>query len=94
MLRDVRHMVTDGLLGLSGDQGEGVHIKIGVSPVKSKSPVIITGNSTAAKIKEKLGLSPLADSVMDSCENGAGKVICIPAGASTKGTITEADSTS
>ena len=94
MLRDVRHTVTDGLLGLSGDQGEGVHIKIGVSPVKSKGPIIITGTSTAAKMKEKLGLSPLADSVMDSCENGAGKVICIPAGASAKGTITEAESKS
>ena len=41
MLRDVRHTVTDGLLGLSGDQGEGVHIKIGVSPVKSKGPIIV-----------------------------------------------------
>ncbi len=94
MLRDVKHTVTDGLLGLSKDQGEGVHIKIGVSPIKGSGPIIISGNNTAAKIRERLGLSPLADSVMDSCENGAGKIICIPVEASTKGMCKEAESKS
>lgn len=94
MLRDVRHEVSDGLLGLSHDQGEGVHIKIGVSPVISAEPITISGSSTVAKIKDKLGLSPLADSVMDSCENGAGKIICIPVSATTNGTCNVTDSKS
>ncbi len=94
MLRDVRHTVTDGLLGLSDDLGEGTHIKIGVSPVKSASPITITGSSTTAKIKSRLGFSPLADSVMDSCENGAGKILCIPVKASIAGTCTAKESQS
>ncbi len=94
MLRDVRHTITDGQLGLSGNLGEGIHIKVGVSPRQPLAPVTVSGSSTAAKIKEKLGLCPLADSVMDSCENGASKVICIPVAASTAGTCTEAVSQS
>ncbi|MCQ4924086.1 DUF2586 domain-containing protein [Tissierella carlieri] len=87
MLRDVRHEITDGLLGLSTTKGEGVHVKIGVSPIVSDTPIIITGNMTAAKIKERLGLSPLADKVMDSVENGSARVICFPVSATTAGTI-------
>lgn len=88
MLRDVRHEVTDGLLGITTDKGEGVHVKIGVSPIQSDSYVIITGNMTAQKIKERLGLSPLADKTMDSVENGSARVLCIPVAASVAGTIT------
>lgn len=68
MLRDVRHEITDGLLGLSKYQGTGVHVKIGASPIVSAEPVVITGSMSADRIKEYLGLSPLADKTMDSVE--------------------------
>ncbi len=90
MLRDVTTTITDGLLGLATVKGDGIHLKIGVSPVVSDAPILITGNMTAAKIKERLGLSPLADKVMDSVENGSNRIYCIPVSASTaggKGTI-------
>ena len=87
MLRDVNTTITDGLLGLAGEQGEGIHVKIGVTSVTSETPISITGNLTAAKIKEKLGLSPLADKTMDSIENGSSRIYCIPVTASTNGTV-------
>lgn len=85
MLNDVNTTISDGLLGLAGEQGEGIHVKIGVSSVTSITPITINGNMTAAKIKSKLGLSPLADKVMDSVENGSSKIYCIPVAASTDG---------
>lgn len=87
MLRDVNTTITDGGLGVSTVAGTGVHIKIGVSPVQASSPLIITGNMSAAKIKQLLGLSPLADAVMDSVENGSGKIYCIPVDASVDGSV-------
>ena len=87
MLRDVTHTVTDGLLGLSSTKGDGLHVKIGVSPVVSSTPILITGDMTAAKIKTALGLSPLADAAMDSVQWGSNKLYCIPVAASTAGTI-------
>lgn len=87
MLRDVIHKVTDGLLGFDSTKGEGLHVKIGVSPIVSDAPILITGEMTAAKIKERLGLSPLADAAMDSVEWGAARLYCIPVAASTEGTI-------
>lgn len=86
MLRDVTTTVSDGLLGLSGEKGDGVHVKIGVSSVTSDSPIVITGDMDAAKIKTRLGLSPLADAVMLSVENGANRILCIPVAPSTTGT--------
>ena len=91
MLRDVRHEITDGLLGLSKYQGTGVHVKIGASPIVSAEPVVITGSMSADRIKEYLGLSPLADKTMDSVENGSGRVLCIPVAASTAGGIAEVE---
>lgn len=85
MLRDVTTNTTDGLLGLPTAKGEGIHLKIGVSPIESDTPITIMGNMTAAKIKERLGLSPLADKVMDSIENGSNRIYCIPVAASTEG---------
>lgn len=87
MLRDVRTTVTDGGLGLDKTKGEGVHLKIGVSPIVSDDPIVITGNMSAQKIKERLGLSPLADACMDSVENGANMIYCIPVAAAVDGTI-------
>lgn len=77
-LRDVTFNIEDGSLGNSEDLGAGVHIKIGAAPVKSTVPLLITGTMKPAQIKEKLGLSPLADACLDSIENGAGKIYCVP----------------
>lgn len=89
MLRDVTHTVSDGLLNTAANTGTGHHVKIGVSPVVADTPIVITGQMTAAKIKELLGLSPLADAVMDSVDNGSNKIYCIPVAASTAGTNSE-----
>ncbi len=87
MLRDVKTTVTDGLLGLSTAKGDGLHVKIGASPVVSDTPIIITGSMSAATIKERLGLSPLADAAMDSVAWGSNRIYCVPAAPSTAGTI-------
>ena len=68
MLRDVKHTVTDGLLGFATATGDGKHVKIGVSPVVSDTPITVTGDMDATKIKARLGLSPLADAVMDAVQ--------------------------
>lgn len=87
MLRDVTHKVTDGLLGFATAKGDGLHVKIGVSPVVSDTPIVVTGDMDAAKIKSRLGLSPLADAVMDSVQFGANRVYCLPVSATTAGTL-------
>lgn len=88
-LRDVTFSIEDGSLGNSKDQGQGVHVKIGASPVASTVPLLITNTMKPAQIKEKLGLSPLADACLDSIENGAGKVYCIPIVPESGGTVGE-----
>lgn len=87
MLGDVFTTVSDGLLGFNTNKGTGVFAAIGASSVQAAKPVTITGNMGATKIRELLGHSPLADSVMDSVENGADRIYCIPVDASTQGTI-------
>lgn len=87
MLRDVTHKVTDGLLGFAAPKGDGLHVKIGASSVTAETPIVITGDMSATKIKERLGLSPLADAVMDSIEWGSNRIFCIPVTASTVGTV-------
>lgn len=89
MLGDVFTTVSDGLLGFETEKGTGIFVAIGVSPIESEGPVIITGNMGVAKIKDRLGLSPLADSVMDSVENGASRIYCFPVKATTEGTLGE-----
>lgn len=91
MLRDVKTVVSDGGLGLSSTKGEGVHLKIGVSPITSDVPIVITGNMSDKKIKERLGLSPLADACMDSVENGSNMIYCLPVAASIDGTVGEVE---
>lgn len=93
MLRDVRTEISDGQLGLGAAKGAGVHVKIGVSPNVSETPIVITGSMNAQRIRERLGLSPLADAVMDSVENGSNRVLCIPVAASTPGTLGEVTKT-
>lgn len=60
-------------------------------PVVNDKLVIITGDMTADTIKERLGRSPLADSVMDSVQFGAARVYCLPVAASTAGTVGEVE---
>lgn len=71
----------------------GLHIKIGVSPSVTEKPITILGSMGASTIKSKLGLSPLADAVMDAVQGGAARVFCIPVAASTAGTIGEVTKT-
>lgn len=89
MLREVNVSVTDNLLGAGNILGDGTHIKIGASNVLAEEPIIIRGSYNADKIKKLLGYSPLADSVMDSIENGSSLILCIPGTASTLGTVSE-----
>ena len=89
MLRDVKHEVKDKNLGFATATGDGRHLKIGVSPVVSDTPIIVTGAMDAAQIKSRLGLSPLADAVMDSVQFGANRIYCLPVSATTAGELGE-----
>ena len=90
MYGDVNVAVEDGNLGRSNKTGgTGTHIKIGISGVKSSTPILITGSMNAKKIKEKLGTSPLADACIDSVEWGAKSIYCIPVEAGVPGTAGE-----
>lgn len=84
-LRDVTIKVEDGSLGNQNSTGENVHVKIGVSSVKSDSPLLITAYMKPEQIKEKVGLSPLYDAALDSIENGAPQLYCIPVTPKKKG---------
>ena len=92
-MNDVIHTVTDGLTAAKGTGGTGVHIKIGASPVQGAGTVIITGAHKPEYMTKCLGLSPLRDAVMDSVENGASKIICIPVTPSEKGTVSALEET-
>lgn len=87
MYGDVNVTVEDGNLGRSTDTGTGTHFKIGISNIKSSTPILITGSMTAGKIKERLGESPLADACIDAVEWGADTIYNIPVKADTAGTI-------
>lgn len=85
-LRDVTFDIEDGSLGNTENPGTGIHVKIGASPVTSTVPLLVTGTMKPGKIKEKLGLSPLADACLDSVENGASKIYCVPVAPTEDGT--------
>lgn len=87
MLRDVKTIISDGLLGFATATGDGLSVKIGASPVVSDTPIIITGDMDAAKIRGRLGLSPLADATMDAVQGGAARIFCLPVAATTAGTL-------
>lgn len=93
MLRDVNTHVSDGLMGFTTATGDGVHIKIGASPIEAGASILITGDMDADKIKTRLGLSPLADAAMDAVQSGAAKIYCIPVAAATAGTVDEVSKT-
>ncbi len=86
-MNDVIHTVTDNLTSVQNTGGTGVHIKIGASPIKNNNNIIITSSHKLDYITKNLGLSPLRDAVMDSVENGAAKIICIPISPSVQGTV-------
>ena len=87
MLRDVKTIISDGLLGFATATGDGLSVKIGASPVVSDTPIIVTGDMDAAKIRGRLGLSPLADATMDAVQGGAARIFCLPVAATTAGTL-------
>ncbi len=89
MLKDVVHKITDFGIGSSTVKGEGVHIKIGVSDVKSVVPITINSSMTSTDIRSKLGLSPLSDSLIDSVNSGASTIYALPVEKVTEGTITK-----
>lgn len=92
-MNDVIHTVTDGLMGFGNINGTGVHIKIGASPVQNDEPIIITSARKLQYMTKYLGLSPLRDAVMDSVENGAARIICIPVNPSAQGEVRALDPT-
>lgn len=91
MLRDVKTTISDGLLGFAAATGDGLSVKIGASPIVSAAPVVITGDMDAGKIRERLGLSPLADAAMDAVQGGAGRIYCFPTAATTAGSLSSVE---
>lgn len=87
MYGDVNATVEDGNLGRSSATGSGTQFKIGISNIKSSVPILITGTMDAKKIKSLVGATPLADACIDSVENGASTIYCIPVEATTQGTV-------
>lgn len=89
MLGDVTHKITDFGIGTSTVKGEGVHIKIGVSPVESSILLTVTDSMENDDIREKVGYSPLADSIIESLNAGCSTVYALPVKESVSGGIFE-----
>ena len=53
MFGDVNVKLEDGNLGRSSSTGTGTHIKIGISNVESKAPILISGTITPRKSKRR-----------------------------------------
>lgn len=90
-MRDINLKVEDGNLGFADSTGTGTQIKIGVSNVQSKEPILITSSMSADKIKLRLGNTPLADACIDSVENGAKVIYCIGVKESEVGGVSDAE---
>lgn len=88
-MRDINLRVEDGNLGRGDTSGTGVQVKIGLSNVQSNEPILITGSMNAVEIKDKLGNTPLADACIDSVENGARTIYCIPVRESEAGSVSD-----
>ncbi len=61
MLRDVKTIISDGLLGFATATGDGLSVKIGASPVVSDTPIIITGDMDAGTERRLLETCVLPD---------------------------------
>jgi len=88
MYGDVNVRIEDRRSGGS-ISGVGRQVKIGIADGGKETAILITGSMEAQKIKEKLGNTPLAGACMDSVENGANEIYCIPVSGETKGTAGE-----
>lgn len=86
MLRDVNVSIKDGGLGLNANS-QIAHFKVGVSTATPNEVVTITNAMDVDTIKSKLGVSPLANAVMDSIMTGASLIYCMPVVGATKGTV-------
>lgn len=89
MFGDVYVEIQDGNLGRSASTGTGVHAKVGASGIGQTGIITIKRSMTVEKIKGLLGCTPLADACIDSLENGAETIYCIPVKAGTAGTVSE-----
>lgn len=87
MYGDINVNVEDGNLTSVTNTGTGVQVKIGISNKVSTTPILIKSNMSPQKIVDKLGNSPLADACMDSIENGAKTIYCVPVKISLNGTV-------
>lgn len=86
MVSEVNITVEESSLTGSSDNA---HVKIGISNTGNGEAVLITGSMTPEKIRMRLGSSPLADACMDSVENGAKAVYCIPVAPEIQGSVGE-----
>lgn len=89
MLASVNVEIKETAASGTSSAGTGVHVKVGVAGngVQPGSTVRILSTMGADKIRMLLGDSPLADACMDSAENGAREIYCIPAEGSVKSSI-------
>lgn len=86
MFGDVNVKIEDGNLNKVNTSGIGIHVKVGITGNGSDDITTITKNMSAAKIKELLGNSPMADACIDSIENGSSVIYCVPVKVGTPGT--------
>lgn len=84
-MRDVEISVSDGLI--RKPPGDGVQVKLGASPVPYTEPVLISSTLSIQRIRERVGMSPLADACIVGLENGASAIYCIPVKPDTAGTV-------
>lgn len=89
MYSEINVKVEDGRLGRSSSTAVHAQVKIGVSDAKSEVPLLITSSMEPDAIKEKLGLTPLADACMDAIENGLKTIYVLPVPADIDGSIGE-----
>lgn len=89
MYSEINVKVEDGNLGRGSGGVSRAQVKIGVSGVKTSVPLLISNTMTPDEIKEKLGLSPLADACIDATENGLKTIYAIPVAADVDGSVSE-----
>ena len=89
MYSEINVTVEDGNLGRGSGGVDRAQVKIGVSPLSSSVPVLVTNTMSPAEIKEKLGYSPLADACIDATENGLKTIYAVPLPADIAGETSE-----
>lgn len=93
MISDVTAEILDSGSRLPEETGTGKSVKIGICGDGVTGMVAIRNTMDVATIKAKLGDSPMAAACMDTVENGAALVYCMPVAASTKARIGEVEKT-